>query len=280
MRSRYSINPIPSDTVRSARAMLGQNNFYLTVGDNWGTLMPGFQDQANSKEDTSQAWLPPALTLGTLLQFKERLTDRQAEEASRRRVDWKYALHLPMYYPGLPRPVLCQFRQQVYHNPAWQQDLQSVLGRFANLDPFFQYEHPNLTALTLVDLVCSQSRLEEILLALRCALEALALAQSHWLRENIQPEWYVRYHLFNATPDLPRDLPGQIALSLTIGADILVLLDAISRSNQPELEALQEIQALRHTWSEQFSSAQQVGAQRLARCSFCGSLNAYGEKSG
>lgn len=53
----------------------------------------------------------PALV--SVLQFAENLTDRQAAESVRCRVDWKYALGLELDDPGFDHLVLSEFRNRV-----------------------------------------------------------------------------------------------------------------------------------------------------------------------
>src|ERR1700759_2552561 len=54
---------------------------------------------------------PPAmLALVTALQMAENLTDRQAADAVRARLDWKYALGLSLDDPGFDHTVLSEFR--------------------------------------------------------------------------------------------------------------------------------------------------------------------------
>jgi len=278
VRSHFLIAPIPSETAKTARAILGRNNLFLMVGDSWESLMAQVTSIETEKDETSQNWMYPTLAVGTLLQYKEKLSDRQAEEASRLRVDWKYALRLSKYYPGLSRGMLCNYRQGVYHDPASQRDFQSILDRSIELGLFQECQEAPVTAVTLLDEVCTQSRLEVVMLALRRTLEVLATHHLKWLRNIILPDWYTRYHLFNAAPDLPEDLAGQVALTETIGADILYLTDALARSQQPELEVLDEIKALNRVWLEQFEPDTEGGVQRLARCSFCGSQDVADHK--
>jgi hypothetical protein len=271
MQPRHTVSTVPSDTIKAARAMMGLGNLFLKVGDSWAALLAGAPHINAEIGEASPSWMAPTLAIAALLQSKEKLSDRQAEEASRLRVDWKYALHLSMYYPGLSRLMLCRFRQRVYHDPAWEQEFQSILDRFSEQGLFQERQDAPLTAAALLDEVCSQSRLEEVMLALRRALETLATDYPKWLRNIILPHWYTRYHLFIAAPDLPQGMAQQDALVETIGADIRYLFQAISQSDRPELDELEEIHALRQVWGEQFEQAEDGGARRLARCSFCGS---------
>jgi hypothetical protein len=55
-------------------------------------------------------WPPSRLALVTVLQMAEDLTNRQAAECVRARIDWKYALGLDLADPGFDHSVLSEFR--------------------------------------------------------------------------------------------------------------------------------------------------------------------------
>jgi len=280
MHPRHKLTSLPPDTIKTARTILGRENFYLKLGDNWESLLAGALCPDANNGKASQNWMVPTLAVATLLQFKEKLSDRQAEEASRLRVDWKYALHLSMYYPGLTRVMLCKYRQRVYTNPAWRQEFQSILDQFIELGLNQEPAEAPPTAFAVQDEVCSQSRLEEIMLAQRRALEALATNYPKWLRNVIQPHWYTRYHLFKAAPDLPHTIHEQAVMAETIGADIRYLFEAIAHTNLPELGEMEEIIVLQHIWHEQFEPTHDGAVRRRPRCSFCGSLKTGTEMGG
>ncbi len=84
------IDPVPRQTKRVAKAAFPKGNLYLTLRDQLG---PIFQDQDFSDlfpKDGQPALPPWRLALVTILQFRENLPDRQAAEAVRGRIDWKY----------------------------------------------------------------------------------------------------------------------------------------------------------------------------------------------
>jgi transposase len=73
---------------------------------------------------------PPArLAMVTVLQFAENLTDRQAAEAVRTRLDWAYALGLPLDDEGFDHTVLSEFRGRVAERGLEQAALDALLGR-------------------------------------------------------------------------------------------------------------------------------------------------------
>ncbi len=85
------IAPVPSETARVARAAFPAGHRYLRLADELGTL---FTDALfiTLYSALGQPALPPwRLALVTMLQFAEGLSDRQAAEAVRSRIDWKCA---------------------------------------------------------------------------------------------------------------------------------------------------------------------------------------------
>ncbi len=82
----------------------------------------------------SPAWgqpgLPPwRLALITIMQFREQLSDRQAAEAVRARIDWKYLLGLELSDPGLHFSVLSEFRDRLLAGSAEVLLLDKLLER-------------------------------------------------------------------------------------------------------------------------------------------------------
>lgn len=61
---------------------------------------------------------PWRLALITVMQFAEGLSDRQAAEAVRARIDWKYALGLPLTDAGFDYSVLSEFRARLIDGSA------------------------------------------------------------------------------------------------------------------------------------------------------------------
>ena len=85
-----TVQSIPEATMRVARAAFPHGNAYLTMRDALGTIFTdtGFAPLFPSR---GQPGLTPwRLALVTIMQFRENLADRQAAEAVRAHIDWKY----------------------------------------------------------------------------------------------------------------------------------------------------------------------------------------------
>src|SRR6266704_5171180 len=76
-------------------------------------------------------WSPSRLALVTVLQRAEKLTDRQAAESARTRIDWQYLLGLPVDDPGSGHTVLAEFRAKVAEAGLEQVALDALLARLA-----------------------------------------------------------------------------------------------------------------------------------------------------
>ena len=75
------------------------------------------------------AFSPWRLALVTVFQFLEGLTDRQAAEAVRDRIAWKYALSLELADTGFDHSVLAEFRTRLVQAHAEQRLLELLLER-------------------------------------------------------------------------------------------------------------------------------------------------------
>ena len=74
------------------------------MGQQFAALFPSHGQPAKA---------PWRLALVTLLQFAENLSDRQAADAARSRIDWKYLLGLELADPGFDASVLSEFRSRL-----------------------------------------------------------------------------------------------------------------------------------------------------------------------
>ena len=105
------IPDVPEETVRIARAAFPKSNLYLKMRDELGTFYKDADFVDLFPTRGQPAYSPWRLALVTVMQFVEGLFDRQAAEAVRSRIDWKYALSLELEDSGFDFSILSEFRQ-------------------------------------------------------------------------------------------------------------------------------------------------------------------------
>ena len=257
------------NTTKATQAIFGRSNFYLAVGDQVNHLFSGLV-----LEDLAAQLQNPPRTLAmlyliTIFQYVETLPDHFVPDALRERVDWKYALHLPLnaLQPGsLP---LCEFRKMCLKERSDAQNFQMLLMRLSELSQSAGTQLLNLEIHQIIARVCMFSRLTKIWEAFNQALEAMATRRPDWLLANNLPHWYERYGHRGESLPLQAGNQEQEALAQTIGLDGTYLLKAISKSNLPALKGLPEVSALQQIWQEQFWQVEEEVLWRKAACAGC-----------
>jgi transposase len=91
----HSLPPVPEATAAAVQAAFPKGNLYVALRTEFGAL---YEDQLLADLYPPQGWpvevAPWRLALVIVMQYIEGLTDRQAADAVRRCMDWKYALSL------------------------------------------------------------------------------------------------------------------------------------------------------------------------------------------
>ena len=128
-----------------------------------------------------------------VMQFLENLSDRQAAEAVRGRIDWKYALSLELTDPGFDFTILSEFREGLIKQEASEQILDKMLQGFQEKGLLKARGKQRTDSTHVLANVRELTRLENIIETLRAALNPLAEVAPEWLRENLQSHWYERY---------------------------------------------------------------------------------------
>ncbi|MDQ2763760.1 MAG: transposase [Pseudomonadota bacterium] len=217
-----SIPPVPDDTARVARAAFRRGNPYVLLRDRLGAV---FDDAvfADLYPALGQpAYAPWRLALVTLMQFREGLSDRQAAEAVRSRIDWTYLLARVLDTAREGGLLKARGRQRT--------DSTHVLAAIRTLN-----------------------RLELVGETLRAALNAVAVVAPDWLRGVAPLDWHERYDRRVEDMRLPETGPKRDAYFVQVGADGFLLLDALDAAGAPpDAAALPEIAVLRQVWARHF----------------------------
>src|SRR6266511_2964013 len=125
---------------------------------------------------------PARLALVSVLQFAEGLSDRQAADAVRGRIDWKYALGLELADTGFDASVLSEFRARLAADDQTERLLQQLLARLRERGLLVGGGRQRTDATHVLAAVRELNRLELVTETLRAALEALAAAAPTWLQ--------------------------------------------------------------------------------------------------
>src|ERR671923_2853130 len=128
--NRCPLAPIPEETARVARAAFPKGNRSMTRRDVLGVLYSDAPVVDLYRPVGQHAEPPWRLALVTVLQFSEHLTDRQAAEAVRGRIDWQYALGLALTDPGFDFSGLSAFRTRLIPGGAAERLLTTMLTGF------------------------------------------------------------------------------------------------------------------------------------------------------
>ncbi len=130
---------------------------------------------------------PWRLAVVTVLQFVEGLPDRQAADAVRSRLDWKYALSLELSDPGFDHSVLSEFRTRLVAGGAEERLLDLVLEQ-ARAHGWLKERGQQRTDSThVLAAVRALTRLECVGETLRHTLNVLAEVAPEWLRTQAAP---------------------------------------------------------------------------------------------
>jgi transposase len=257
------IERVPEETARIARAAFPNGTLYLELRDALGGVYDDalFADLFPRRGQPAEA--PWRLALVTVLQFAENLPDRQAAEAVRGRIDWKYLLGLELTDPGFDASVLCEFRARLVAGGAEQRllDRLLVLAREHGLLKARGRQRTDSTHVLATIHVLN--RLECVGETRRYALNSLAVVAPEWLRAQVPTEWFERYASRVDNYRLPKTDAEREALAESIGADGLALLHALRGPAAPTwLGQVPAVEILRCVWVQQYHVPDPTGRVR------------------
>jgi transposase len=247
------ITPVPPQTRQVAQAAFPHGNRYLQLRDTLGTLYDDalFADLFPARGQAAQA--PWQLALVTLLQFAENLSDRQAADAVRSRIDWKYLLGLELTDPGFDFSILSEFRQRLVAGKAEERLLHHLLVCCQDHNWLKAGGKQRTDSTPVLARIRAMNRLECVAETMRFTLNSLASLLPDWLASHLQPEWAARYGPRAEEYRLPHTKPQRLAYAQQIGQDGWWLLDRIEADQQAAfLWQLPAIDILRRVWLQQF----------------------------
>jgi len=256
------ISPVPEETARVARAAFPKGNRYLEIRDVLGTIYTDelFADLYPRRGQPTEA--PWRLALVTVFQFVEGLSDRQAADAVRGRIDWKYALSLELTDAGFDASVLSEFRSRLVAQQASGRLLDVLVEQVHERGWIKARGNQRSDSTHVLGAVRLLNRLELVSETLRAALEDVATLAPEWLRSWMPQPWVERYGRRIEEGRLPKGETARQQYAEQVGADGALLLVRIQEEEAPAvLREVAAVQELGVVWQQQ--SAEQEGAVRL-----------------
>jgi transposase len=205
IRPRLGVE-VPELTARVARASNPAGTTAMWVRDRLDGLWADEDFASWYPRDGRPRISPAQLATVGVLQFLLDLSDRDAAEAVRCRIDFKYALGLDLDDQGFHHSVLGDFRDRLLVDGRADRLLDLALARLkeAGLVRDRAAQRPDSTHVLAA--VRDLTRLELITEAVRAALEELARTAGHALEGLVDDDWGRRYA---ARPASARTPPGR-----------------------------------------------------------------------
>jgi len=247
---------VPEETARIARAAFPTENPLLALRDELGTIFSDDQFAHLYPTRGQPAQAPWQLALITVLQFVEHLSDRQAADAVRGRIDWKYALGLELTDPGFHHTVLCEFRARLIAGSAEERLLDAVLDRCRERNWLKTRGRQRTDSTHVLARVRAVNRLECVCETMRYALNSLAIVVPEWLKSWTPREWAERYGRRSEDYRLPTGTEQRHACADEVGrAGYALLTGAFGPTAPSWLRTVPAVQTLRRVWVQQFHAA-------------------------
>lgn len=253
MRRSPELPPIPDETASVAGLVYEGGNGFLTLGDRQRSLFAKLDFETMWRGETPQE-SSSSLAMVTIFQFIEGLTDGEAVTAVRTRVDWDYALHLPLDHAGFDPKSLAEFRARLVTDRAAGGAFETLLQRVRAATPRWPWPSEAQDAAAVVSSVELINALPIAIKALWLAVEALTMEAPGWLWE--RPWLQSRYAHSHGWLRLPADSRERERLAKTVENDGLRLMaEATAHGAPAEVSSLAELTIVWHVWRWQFGAS-------------------------
>jgi len=244
---------VPAETVRIAKKAFRKGSLPIRVRDQLGQWCDDGQFVEVYGIRGKPGISPAQLAVVTVLAFTENLTDRQAADAVRARLDWKYCLGLGLDDEGFDFSVLSEFRSRLVAGGLEARVFELLLDRLKDEGLLKAGGRQRTDSTHVLGAIRSLNRLELAGETLRAALEAIAAAAPDWLGTVIDGSWAERYGARIQNLHLPASATKQSELAALYGRDGYLLLDAAAGTDAPRwLFDLPALEALRRIWVQQY----------------------------
>lgn len=218
--------------------------------------------------DNGRPAVNPVRLLGvTILEFMERMPDRQAAEALVFDVRWKAALEMDLHEGGFDPTVLVRFRERLLAEGMEGMGLESVLDVMRESGYLAKKTARRIDSTHMLGQVAEMSRLECVREAMRLALEALECEEGI-ARPDGWPMWWERY--VESKPDYKAKAEILRLKMSQAGQDARDLLGWVE-SLPEEVRRVETLSLLKRVFEENFEVVEDGGVS-TRRCQAGGSV--------
>jgi len=244
---------IPEQTQLVAKAAFPKGNIYIEMRDSLGSIYSDEQFTSLFSNTGQPALSPWRMALITIMQFAENLSDRQAADAVRARIDWKYALSLELTDDGFVHTALTKFRKRFIENNENEILFDAMLQKLREQGLFDKVIKQRTDSTHIFAYIKRLNRIELTGATLQNALNALASAVPEWLRKKVPGAWFQRYSYPIDNFKLPKSEKKRLERVIQIGTDGHQLLSWIL-DEEPNhwLKKIEAVETLRLTWIQEF----------------------------
>lgn len=242
---------IPADTLQIGQAVLREENVYRQIGERFHAIFPEESVFAPMYKSTGRGAIPPLLAgLVTVFQMLEKVPDRLAAQYVATRLDWKYALHLPLTYPGFHFSDLCTFRQRLLKYKRERALFEGLLRRLKELGLIKRRGTIRTDSTHVLGVVEHLSQLELVAESVRVALRATTELAPEWVGQQVPDAFREAYQERLSEYGLS-EREVQVKLGQA-GRDGFWLLAQIEQSAPKRVRELTAVETLRKVLAQQF----------------------------
>ena len=252
---------IPEDTAALGRVILRVQNVYRQIGERFDELLPDELTFAGMYDTTGRGAIPPLLlALVTVFQMLEKVPDRLAAECVVTRIDWKYALHLPLTYTGFHFTDLAAFRLRLLTHGEERLLFDQLLVRLKALGVFQKRGKMRTDSTHILGVVERLSQLELVAESLRMAVEAVSAEAAQWAQQALPETFWQVYSQRQSEYGLSqKQVESRLA---RVGKDAFWFLAQVDHSAPVFVQHLAEVETLRQVLAQQFPGGPHAPAVR------------------
>ncbi len=254
---------VPPDTAEVGQEVLDADDVYRQIGERFDALFPAESVFAGMYESGGRgAESPLLMALVVVFQMLEKVPDRTAAAWVAKRLDWKYALHLPMKFRAFHFTALYAFRQRLQAHDQVRQLFDLLLAQLKETGLLQDRGKMRTDSTHVLAVVERLSQLELVTESVRLALRALEALAPDWVRHTVTAEFGAPYATRQSEYKLSE---SEVAQRLAqAGQDGFWLVAQVEQHEPVWARTVSEVAVLRQVLSQQFpqGSSQPPAAKR------------------